>query len=45
MKELTYAQAAEVRDISMKSVYDTVSMALTAMRSYVRTLFENRERN
>ena len=36
MKGLTYPQAAEVMDISMKSVYNTINMALMTMRRYVR---------
>ena len=34
MKGLSYPQAAEVMDITMKSVYNTVNVALTTLRSY-----------
>lgn len=34
-KGLSYAQAAEVMTLSMKSVYNTVSLALITMRRYV----------
>lgn len=40
MKGLSYQQAAEVMDITMKSVYNTVNVALTTLRAYVRTSFE-----
>ncbi len=36
MKGLTYQQAAEVMGISLKSVYNTISVALTTLRVYVR---------
>ncbi|WP_338869119.1 sigma-70 family RNA polymerase sigma factor [Spirosoma sp. SC4-14] len=36
MKGLTYQQAAEVMDISMKTVYNTLNVALTSLRTYVR---------
>ncbi|MGM9508985.1 RNA polymerase sigma factor [Larkinella sp. GY13] len=39
MKGLTYQQAAEVMDITIKSVYNTVNVALTTLRTYVRTSF------
>ena len=42
MKELTYPQAAEMMDISLKSVYNTVNVALAALRTDVRTSFENK---
>ena len=40
MKGLTYQQAAEVMDITMKSVYNTINVALTTLRAYVRGSFE-----
>ena len=40
MQELTYQQAAEVMDITMKSVYNTISIALTTLRAHVRTSFQ-----
>ncbi|MVM36699.1 sigma-70 family RNA polymerase sigma factor [Spirosoma sp. HMF3257] len=40
MKGLSYQQAAEVMDITMKSVYNTVNVALSTLRAYVRTSFE-----
>ncbi len=42
MKGLTYPQAAEVMGISMKSVYNTINLALTALRAYVRESFQQR---
>lgn len=39
MKELTYQQTAEVMDISIKTVYNTVNVALVTLRTYVRTSF------
>ena len=36
MKGLTYQQAAEVMDITMKSVYNTINIALTTLRRHVR---------
>ncbi|UFH57982.1 RNA polymerase sigma factor [Spirosoma sp. KNUC1025] len=36
MKGLTYQQAAQVMDISMKTVYNTLKVALTSLRIYVR---------
>lgn len=42
MKGLTYTQAAEVMGISMKSVYNTINVALTTLRTYVRESFEQR---
>ncbi|KAA0992117.1 RNA polymerase sigma factor [Dyadobacter aurulentus] len=36
MKGLSYQEAAEVMDISMKSVYNTVNVALTSLRKYIR---------
>lgn len=35
MKGLTYQDAAEVMDISMKSVYNTVNVALSTLRKYM----------
>ena len=35
LKGLTYPQVAEVMEISMKTVYNTINVALTTMRSYV----------
>lgn len=40
MKGLTYQQAAEVMDITMKSVYNSVNVALTTLRAYVRESFQ-----
>ncbi|CCH00395.1 RNA polymerase, sigma-24 subunit, ECF subfamily [Fibrella aestuarina BUZ 2] len=40
MKGLTYPQAAEVMAISLKSVYNTINIALMAMRRYVRQSVE-----
>ncbi len=34
-KGLTYPQAAEVMDISMKTVYNTINVALNTMRAYM----------
>ena len=42
MKGLTYQQAAEVMDITMKSVYNTINVALTTLRTYVRDSFQQR---
>ena len=36
MKGLTYLQAAEVMDIALKSVYNTVNIALMSLRASVR---------
>ena len=36
MKGLSYPQAAEVMDIALKSVYNTVNVALTALRAQVQ---------
>ncbi|GAB2574352.1 RNA polymerase sigma factor [Spirosoma areae] len=36
MKGLTYPQAAEVMAISMKSIYNSVNVALTTLRGFVR---------
>lgn len=35
MKGLTYPQAAEIMGITMKSVYNTVNVALASLRTYV----------
>lgn len=35
MKGLTYPQAAEVMDISIKTVYNTINVALSTMRGYL----------
>ena len=40
MKGLTYPQAAEVMGISMKSVYNTVNVALTTLRHFVKESFQ-----
>ncbi len=40
MQGLTYQQAAEVMDITMKSVYNTINIALTTLRAHVRTSFQ-----
>ncbi|WP_041951852.1 RNA polymerase sigma factor [Spirosoma spitsbergense] len=42
MKGLTYPQAAEVMGISLKSVYNTINIALTTLRSGVRASFESK---
>jgi RNA polymerase sigma-70 factor (ECF subfamily) len=42
IKELTYQQAAEVMAITMKSVYNTVNVALATLRVSVRESFEKR---
>lgn len=42
MKGLTYQQAAEVMDITMKSVYNTINVALNTLRAYVRDSFQQR---
>ncbi|WP_232540986.1 RNA polymerase sigma factor [Spirosoma endbachense] len=36
MNGLTYLQAAEVMDITLKTVYNTVNVALTSLRVYMR---------
>jgi len=36
MKGLSYQQTAEVMDIALKSVYNTVNVALTSLRSHMR---------
>ena len=40
MKGLTYQQTADVMEITLKSVYNTISIALTTLRGYVRSSFE-----
>ena len=42
LKGLSYQQAAEVMDITMKSVYNTVNVALTTLRALVRESFQQR---
>lgn len=42
MKGLSYQQAAEVMDITMKSVYNTINVALTTLRAYVQASFQQR---
>lgn len=42
MKGLSYQQAAEVMDITIKSVYNTINVALTTLRVYVRESFKQR---
>ncbi|MFD2570485.1 RNA polymerase sigma factor [Spirosoma soli] len=42
MKGLSYQQAAEVMDITIKSVYNTVNVALKALQVLVRVSFEQR---
>ncbi|MFD2570450.1 RNA polymerase sigma factor [Spirosoma soli] len=39
MKGLTYQQVSEVMDIAMKTVYNTVNIALTTLRTYARESF------
>jgi RNA polymerase sigma factor (sigma-70 family) len=36
MKGLTYQQAADVMEITMKSVYNTINVALTTLRRYIK---------
>lgn len=36
MKGLTYQQAADVMEITMKSVYNTINVALTTLRNYIK---------
>lgn len=40
MKGLTYSQASEVMEITMKSVYNTVNIAISTLRSYLRESFK-----
>jgi RNA polymerase sigma factor (sigma-70 family) len=40
MKELTYLQAAEVMEITIKSVYNTINIALTTLRGYLQEAFK-----
>jgi RNA polymerase sigma-70 factor (ECF subfamily) len=40
MKGLTYQQAAEVMNITMKSVYNTIHVALTALRTHLPDSFQ-----
>ncbi|MFD2570480.1 RNA polymerase sigma factor [Spirosoma soli] len=40
MKGLSYQQAAEVMDITMKSVYNTINVALTTLRTQVQASFK-----
>ena len=42
MKGLTYQQAADVMDITLKSVYNTINVALTTLRGHVRESFQQR---
>ena len=42
MKGLTYQQAADIMDITLKSVYNTVNVALTTLRTFVRDSFPQR---
>lgn len=42
MKGLTYPQAAEVMAISLKSVYNTINIALTTLRSCVHASLQQR---
>jgi len=39
MKGLSYQEASEVMNITMKSVYNTVNVALTTLRSYLQETF------
>ncbi|MVM36734.1 sigma-70 family RNA polymerase sigma factor [Spirosoma sp. HMF3257] len=43
MKGLTYQQAAEVMDITLKTVYNTLNVALTSLRTYVRKSLQKLE--
>ena len=40
MKGLTYIQASEVMEITMKSVYNTVNIAIATLRNYLRESFK-----
>ncbi len=40
MKGLTYNQASEVMEITMKSVYNTVNIAIATLRNYLRESFK-----
>ncbi len=42
MKGLSYQQAAEVMGITMKSVYNTINVALATLRTYVRDSLRQR---
>lgn len=42
MKGLTYPQAAEVMGIAMKSVYNTINVALTTLRTHVHESLQQR---
>ncbi len=42
MKGLSYQQAAEVMNITMKSVYNTINVALTTLRALVHISFQQR---
>ena len=42
MNGLTYQQVTEVMDITLKSVYNTVHVALTTLRGYVRESFQQK---
>ena len=42
MKGLTYQQAAEIMDITIKSVYNTINVALTTLRTQAREAFQQR---
>jgi RNA polymerase sigma factor (sigma-70 family) len=39
MKGLSYQEASEVMDITMKSVYNSINIALTTLRGYLRESF------
>lgn len=39
MKGLSYQEASEVMDITMKSVYNSINIALTTLRGYLRDSF------
>lgn len=40
MKGFTYQQASEAMDITMKSVYNTINVALTTLRGYLQETFK-----
>jgi RNA polymerase sigma factor (sigma-70 family) len=40
MKGFTYQEAAEAMDITMKSVYNTVNVALTTLKGYLKDTFK-----
>ena len=43
MKGFTYEEAAEAMDITMKSVYNTVNVALTTLKGYLKETFKKQD--